>query len=60
MREVAALRVYCNIINNDYQHDSRVLHTFVPTNSFDELFDISPKDFIFLKAFNSVFSYIEV
>ena len=22
--------VYCNIVNNDYQQDSRVLHTFVP------------------------------
>ena len=22
--------VHCNIVNNDYQHDSRVLHTFVP------------------------------
>ena len=22
--------VYCNIVNNDYQQDSRVLYTFVP------------------------------
>ena len=22
--------VHCNIVNNDYQQDSRVLHTFVP------------------------------
>ena len=22
--------VHCNIVNNDYQHDSRVLYTFVP------------------------------
>ena len=24
--------VYCNIVNNDYQQDSRVLYTFVPIN----------------------------
>ena len=22
--------VHCNILNNNYQHDSRVLYTFVP------------------------------
>ena len=26
--------VYCNIVNNDYQHDSKVLYTFVPNKSF--------------------------
>ena len=26
--------VYCNIVNNDYQHDSRTLYTFVPNKSF--------------------------
>ena len=26
--------VHCNIVNNDYQHDSRVLHTFVPNKRF--------------------------
>ena len=32
---------------------------FVPNKSFGQLVDISPKDFIVLKTFNSVFSYIE-
>ena len=27
--------VHCNIVNNDYQHDSRVLYTFVPNNWVD-------------------------
>ena len=52
--------VSCNIVNNDYQQDSRVLYTFIPNKSFGELLDISPKHFIFLKTFNSEFSYIEV
>ena len=47
-----AVLVHCNIINNDYQHDSRVLHTFDPDKSFGELLDISPKKIIFLKTFN--------
>ena len=52
--------VYFNIVNNDYQQDSRVLYTFVPNKSFGQLLDISPKNFLFLKTFNSEFSYIEV
>ena len=37
--------VYCNVVNNDYQHDLRVLYTFVPNKSFGQLLDISPKNF---------------
>ena len=49
--------VHCNIVNNDYQQDSRVLYT---KKSFGQLLDISLKNFIFLKNFGSEFSYIEV
>ena len=52
--------IYCNIFNNDYQQYSRVLCTFVPHKSFGQSLNISPKNFIFLKTFNSEFSFIEV
>ena len=29
--------VHCNIVNNDYQQDSRVLYTFVPKKPFRSL-----------------------
>ena len=29
--------VHCNIANNDYQQDSRVLYTFVPNEPFSRL-----------------------
>ena len=32
--------IQCNIVNNNYQHDSRVLYTFVPNKSFGQLLDI--------------------
>ena len=51
--------VQCNIVNNNYQQNSRALHTFVANVLFGQLLDISPKN-IFLKTFNSEFSYIEV
>ena len=50
--------IHSNIVNNDYQQDSRVLYTFVPNKSFGQLLDMSPKNFTFLKTFNSEFSYI--
>ena len=47
-------------MNNDYQQDSRVFYTFILDKSFGTLLEISPKNFIFLKTFNSEFSYTEV
>ena len=41
--------VNCNIVNNDYQQDSRVLYTFVPNKPFGSLSEISPTNHIFLK-----------
>ena len=52
--------VHCNIVNNDYQQDSRVLYTFVPNKPFGSLLEISPKNHIFLKTFNSESQAIEV
>ena len=45
--------VHCNIVNNDYQQDSRVLHTFLPNKPFGSLLEMSPTNHIFLKTFNS-------
>ena len=39
--------VHCKFFSNDYQHDSRVLYTFVLNKSFGQLLDISPKTIIF-------------
>ena len=52
--------VHCNIVNNDYRQDSRVLYTFVPNKSFGSLLKISPTNHIFLKTFNSEYNEIEV
>ena len=52
--------VHCNIVNNDYQQDSRVLYTFVPNKPFGSILEISPTNHIFLKTINSEFQTIEV
>ena len=48
--------VHCNIVNNDYQQGSRVLHTFVPNKPLGSLLEI----YIFLKTFNSEYDEIMV
>ena len=43
-----AVLVHCNIVNNDYQQDSRVLYTFVPNKPFASLLQFSPnKSYLF-------------
>ena len=58
--EITEVLVHCNLVNNDYQQDSRPLYIFVPDKSFSKLLDISLKNFIFLKTFDSECWYFEV
>ena len=54
------LKRYCDTVNNNYQKNSRVLNIFAPNKLFAELLDISPNNSIFLKTFDSEFSFIEL
>ena len=57
---IEVVLVHCNIVNDNYQHDSRVLYTFVPNKSVGSLLEISPRNHIFLKTFNSEYDEIIV
>ena len=52
--------VHCNLVNNDYQQDSRILYTFIRNKSFGSLVKISPTYHIFLKTFNFEFQEIKI
>ena len=53
--------IHCNIVNNSYQPDSRVLCTFVPNKSFfpnKSIFTYFNQEFYTLKSFQvSIFIY---
>ena len=51
---------HCNLVNNDYQQDSRILYTIVPNKPFGSLLEISPTNHIFLKTLNSEFQEIKI
>ena len=55
---VELVLVHCNLVNNDYQQDSRMLFTFVKT--FGSLLEISPTNQVFLKTFNSEFQEVKI
>ena len=57
---VELLLVHCNFVNNDYQEDSRMLYTFAPNKPYGSLLEISPRNHIFSKTFNSEFQEIKV
>ena len=57
---VELVLVHCNLVNNDYQQDSRILYTFVPNKPLGSLLEISPTNQIFLKTFNSEFQEIKI
>ena len=44
---VKLLLIHCNLVDNDYQQDSRILYTFVPNKTFGSLLEISPTYHVF-------------
>ena len=63
---IEVVLVYYDILNNDYKHDSYIdlctwfMYRFVPNKSLGQLLDIPPKTFVFIRTFNSEFSYFEL
>ena len=57
---VELVLIHCNIVNNNYQQNSRILYRFVPNKPFGSLLEISPSSHMFLKTFNSEFQEIKL
>ena len=57
---VELVLAHCNLLNNDYQQDSRILYTFVPNKTSGSLLEISPINQVFLKTFNSEFQEVKI
>ena len=58
---VELVLVHCNLVNNDYQQNSKILYTFAPKKTFGSLLEILPPNhFFFLKIFNSEFQEIKI
>ena len=58
--EITEKLVHYNIVNNNYQQDSRILFTFIPNKSFGQQLDISPTNFRILKTCNSCLKLLKL
>ena len=57
---VEVVLVNCNLVKNDYQHNSKVLFSFVPKKQFGKLINVSPNSLTMMNTVNTEFSFIEV
>ena len=57
---VELILFHYNIVDNNYQQNSRILYTFAPKKPFGSLLEISSLNHIFLKTLNSEFQEIKV
>ena len=46
---VELVLVHCNLVNNDYQQNSRILYNFVPNKTFGSLLEILPPNHFFFE-----------
>ena len=50
---VEVVLVHCNLVKNDYQHNPKVLFTFIPNKKFGKLINISPHAFTMMNTGNN-------
>ena len=60
LETVEVVLVHSNLVNNNYQQESKVLFTFVPNKRFGQLITITPHSPTMLKTINAEFSFIEI
>ena len=52
--------LHCNIVQNEYLQNSKLLYEFVPDKTFGQLISVKPPVFIECKTSDSIFDYIQI
>ena len=60
LESVEVVLVHCNLVENDFQHSSKVLFSFVPNKQFGDLINILPNTLTMMNTINTEFSFVEV
>ena len=58
--QVDYVLLHCNIVQNDYLQNFKLLYEFVPDKTFGQLISVKPPVFIQCKTSDSIFDYIEI
>ena len=59
LESVEVVLIHCNLVNNSYQQESKILFTFVPNKQFRQLITISPHLLTMLKTTNAELKSIQ-
>ena len=57
---VDSVLLHCNIVQNDYLQNNKLLYQFVPDKSFGKLLSAQPTVLIQCKTTDSIFDFVEV
>ena len=60
IESVEVVLVHCNLVENDFQHSSKVSFSFVPNKQFGHLINILPNTLTMMNTINTEFSFVEV
>ena len=60
LESVEVVLVQCDLVNNVYQHTSKVLFSFIPNEHFGQLINISPHSLTMMNTVNTEFFFAEV
>ena len=52
--------MHCNLVQNDYLQNSKLLYEFVPDKRFGQLISVKPPVFIQCKTSDTIFDYIKI
>ena len=58
--QVEYVLLHCNIVENEYLQNSKLLYEFVPDKTFGQLISVRPPVFIQCKTRDTIFDYIEI
>ena len=60
LENVRNVLVFCNLVENAYLQDSKLLFSFVPNSRSGSLLPITPQVLKYCDTVNSIFDYIEI
>ena len=60
LKSVRNFLVFCNLVQNAYLQDNKLLFSFVPNSRFGSLLSITPQVLKYCEIVDSIFDYIEI
>ena len=60
IKQVISVLMHCNVVQNNYQQDSKLSYSFLRDKQFGQLLVIEPKALIGLKTIDSIFDYMDI